>query len=297
MKFIGIDQTKLEPIIERDQEYLKKRKIFIILFFLAILLTYALVKVMQRSVSHETYFTMVMLGAIFSLTAAFFLGLYDYFCYFKTYQELRRNKKRLGKKVSLEIVNNTIYYIDNNRTLSIKDINNVLMLENKDIKVSNEQKLLLIDGYLNGADNVFEILQFMTKLTAAKSYQNTAFKQLLKLSDDHSLINSEIKQMSFLLPINYTLNYFKDNEDCCTLSCGLTYQYETITINQNKYLCIYSNYQEYHHDQYSNQLIMTYNELKNLINDSNFALFNNVNALKGIVVNRNSDNLIFQMQH
>lgn len=299
MKYVGIDQPRLKGIIDQDKYECRNTRYLILAILIGIVLTVIFILIMcdtKDSIGLSERAQMGMLLAILSSSAVAVGMLVLYGGYFKIWQRIRRNTKRLIKDVSLEINGNKIIYFEDSQ---IKEIDNIskVMLDDNYIKVSNNKSQVLIDRYINNSGSIYEVLSFLVKVTKAKDYENEAFKQLLRISDSsNGMFYNEIKQMYFLMPINHTFDYFDSGFDSITLSSGLTYQYETIVIpDKGKYICCYTSNDEIKDNQFIDSIVVSYQKIFELIDDSNIDIFKEGNGINGIVINPSSDNVLITM--
>lgn len=106
MKYIGIDQTHLEEIIEQDKEYCRNARYLALAIIVSIILSviFGVISFNNRGYGGNVdAFQYGMLLEILSVSTVVICGLFFYLLYFKVLMKIRKNKKRLLKDVSLEI--------------------------------------------------------------------------------------------------------------------------------------------------------------------------------------------------
>ncbi|WP_061994790.1 hypothetical protein [Clostridium sp. ATCC 25772] len=302
MKYTGMDKQALNKDIDKARKYYENGKKYIYLFLIGIvisiiffLLAINICTIKKQQNNH--HFCIEMILATFSLNFPLVMIFFAY-PYVKKYQQLKKYEKRINKDISVEIKENQVIYQENKIIKNvIKDIRDVQKNEDNYIKLMGDNQIILIDGYINNGKYLLDIFTFIKNVNLSKEFKNSSFKQLLKVTDfNKQIFYDEIKKMTFLLAINYTLENFTEYDNCITNDAGLTYKYETkIVKNRGKYICVYSENSEINTDYFNHSIMATYKEIFNIVVNTSVDIFNDSNILNGIVINPNSDNIILTL--
>ncbi|MGO5067168.1 MULTISPECIES: hypothetical protein [unclassified Clostridium] len=299
MKYTGIDKIELSKEIDKARKYYESGRKFLKFFLIGIVITtilfiLAINKCTIKNHHNEHHFCIGMILATFSGNFPLVMGIFAY-PYIKKYQQLKKYEKRIHKDVSVEIKYGEVTYEENQIMKGIiKNITNVQKNKDNYIKLIGDNQAILIDGYINNGNNLLNIFTFMKNINLSKEFKNFNLKQLLNVGNfNKQLFYDEIKEMTFLVAINYTLENFKENEDCITNDASLTYKYETkIVENRGKYICVYSENSEINTSYFNHSIMATYKEVFNIVVNTSLDIFNDSNILNGIVINPHSDNII-----
>jgi hypothetical protein len=306
MKFNEIQETYHQQQIEKAKIALNSNKKYVLI---SACIGYPIFVLGLLSVMMNAYGTTIYVVGSIALTISWFVILFNIgmgIILIKVIYEYKQVKNLDKNGPVLEIQEDGRVFYQEAKRKQIKTIDTVMKIEpmilpNKDkfIRITGKhngriQTIDMIDG-LKGLPVIKEILDVFVVMEQANTYDYSLFKDmLLRYKTSPDKIMKEIKNIDFLLSVNYYFDTKSVNQRVLVLPQGTTLSYQVETIDTKDYICLYTSYHEIPKDtEYLQCIKISYQRVIQMIEDETIDIFNE-NKLDGIIINPQSDHIIIK---